>query len=110
MKNISKILNLLLAIALVIISVKYVSATKDSNENLSEELQEVSKNENSESNSMSAIDAIMTRSSVRTYTSKPIESDLVVTMLKAAMAAPTAVNKQPWCFVVVVGGTTTHFA
>lgn len=94
MKNISKTLNLLLAIALVLVTVKYVSATKLSSDTASEEKQEVSEG-------MSAIDAIMTRSSVRAYTAKPVESDKVETMLKAAMAAPTAVNKQPWQFVVV---------
>lgn len=94
MKNISKILNLLLAIALVVVSIKYISTTKDCSDNISDEKQAVSEG-------MSAIDAIMTRSSVRAYTPQLIESDKVETMLKAAMAAPTAVNKQPWQFVVV---------
>lgn len=45
---------------------------------------------------------IITRKSVRAYDpNKPIEKDVVEKLLKAAMAAPTAVNKQPWEFVVV---------
>ena len=37
----------------------------------------------------------------RTYTPQPIEKKKVDLLVKAAMAAPTAVNKQPWAFVVV---------
>ena len=47
------------------------------------------------------IDNIMTRSSVRAYTDQAVSDSLVETMLRAAMAAPTAVNKQPWRFVVI---------
>ncbi len=45
--------------------------------------------------------AIMSRSSVRTYTDQAVESSKIEAMLKAAMAAPTGSNKQPWEFVVV---------
>lgn len=48
-----------------------------------------------------AIENIMTRTSVRQYTGKEIPADTVDILLKAAMAAPTAVNAQPWHFVVV---------
>lgn len=51
--------------------------------------------------SEAVIEAIMTRSSVRSYTSQPVEEAKVETMLRAAMAAPTGANKQPWEFVVV---------
>ncbi len=47
------------------------------------------------------LEAIMTRSSVRSYTSQAVEEDKIETMLKAGMAAPTAGNKQPWEFVVI---------
>lgn len=46
---------------------------------------------------------IMTRTSVRQYTDRPISADTLETLLKAGMAAPTAVNKQPWAFVVTTG-------
>ncbi len=47
------------------------------------------------------IEAIMTRSSVRAYTSQVVEEEKIETMLRAGMAAPTAGNKQPWQFVVI---------
>lgn len=48
-----------------------------------------------------ALDAIMTRTSIRTYQNRPVGSDTVELLLRAAMAAPSAVNRQPWTFVVV---------
>lgn len=48
-----------------------------------------------------AITNIMTRTSIRKFTEQPVEAEKVEQMLRAAMAAPTAVNKQPWHFVVV---------
>ena len=47
------------------------------------------------------INNIMTRTSIRQYQDKAVEQEKVETMLKAGMAAPTAVNKQPWHFIVV---------
>ena len=47
------------------------------------------------------IENIMTRTSIRKYKQQPVEDAKIETMLRAAMAAPTAVNKQPWHFVVV---------
>ena len=44
---------------------------------------------------------IMTRYSVRQYTDQPVEKATVDSLLRAAMAAPTAMNKQPWRFVVI---------
>ena len=48
-----------------------------------------------------AIENIMTRMSVRSYTDRQVSTDTVEVLLRAAMAAPTAVNKQPWHFFVV---------
>ena len=48
-----------------------------------------------------AISNIMTRTSIRQYTNEPVTKDDIETMLRAGMAAPTAVNKQPWHFVAV---------
>lgn len=59
-------------------------------------------NKNSQSKmNTAAIENIMTRASVRSYTDQPVEEEKIETILRAAMAAPTAVNKQPWHFVVV---------
>lgn len=44
---------------------------------------------------------IMTRTSVRAYLDKPVEDEKVEKLLRAGMAAPSAVNIQPWHFVVV---------
>ena len=44
---------------------------------------------------------ILTRKSVRNFSDKEIEEEKIELLLKAAMAAPSAMNKQPWKFVVV---------
>ena len=49
----------------------------------------------------SALDVIMTRTSVRSFTGDPISKEQLETILKAGMAAPSAINIQPWRFVVV---------
>ena len=48
-----------------------------------------------------AINNIMTRTSIRQYTDEPVSKADIETMLRAGMAAPTAVNRQPWHFVVI---------
>ena len=48
-----------------------------------------------------AIDNIMTRTSIRSFTDRAVSADTIEMLLRAGMAAPTAVNKQPWHFVVV---------
>ena len=50
---------------------------------------------------MDAIEAIMTRRSIRKYTKEPVPESLVGELLQAAMAAPSARNEQPWHFVVM---------
>ena len=49
----------------------------------------------------SALDVIMTRTSIRSFTGDPVSKDQLETILKAGMAAPTAMNGQPGRFVVV---------
>ena len=46
-------------------------------------------------------DNIMSRVSVREFTGGKISADQIDTLLRAAMAAPSAINKQPWAFIVV---------
>ena len=48
-----------------------------------------------------AVDVIFSRKSVRHYTEQEIESDKLLTLVKAGMAAPTAMNRQPGAFIVV---------
>lgn len=47
------------------------------------------------------IQNILSRTSVRHFTGKPIEPLQLQTLLRAAMAAPTSMNFQPWHFIVV---------
>ena len=47
------------------------------------------------------INNIMTRVSVREFTGEKISEEQIDTLLRAAMAAPSAINKQPWAFIVV---------
>ncbi len=49
---------------------------------------------------MDAIEAILSRRSVRAYTAKPVTDADIETVLRAAMAAPSAGNQQSWRFVV----------
>lgn len=48
-----------------------------------------------------AIETLMTRTSIRSFTDRPVSADTIEMLLRAGMAAPTAVNKQPWHFVVI---------
>jgi nitroreductase len=49
---------------------------------------------------MNTLDAIISRRSIRQYTSQQVSDEQVATIIKAAMYAPSAVNKQPWHFIV----------
>lgn len=50
---------------------------------------------------MDAMTAILTRRSIRKYQDKPVPAELVEQILKAAAAAPSAGNEQPWHFIVI---------
>jgi len=50
---------------------------------------------------MDAIEAILSRRSVRKYKKKTVPKELIDELLNAAMNAPSACNEQPWHFVVV---------
>lgn len=47
------------------------------------------------------IENIMTRTSIRQFTDQPVAKDTLDLLVKAGMAAPTAMNKQPWAFIVI---------
>jgi nitroreductase len=49
---------------------------------------------------MEVMDAIISRRSIRKYTGKRVTDAQVELLLKAGMYAPSAVNKQPWHFIV----------
>jgi nitroreductase len=52
---------------------------------------------------MELIEAIQQRKSIRAFTSKPIPKDMIKEILNIACRAPSAMNTQPWEFVVVSG-------
>jgi nitroreductase len=49
----------------------------------------------------SVTEAIKTRRSVRSYQSKPVPREIVDAIIEAGNEAPSAMNSQPWRFVVV---------
>lgn len=49
----------------------------------------------------STIDTLKNRRSVRTYTQQPVASETIVEIVDCARMAPTAMNEQPWDFVVI---------
>ena len=50
---------------------------------------------------MDAMEAILTRRSIRRYTDEDVSAEQVETLLRAAMAAPSAIDNRDWAFVVV---------
>ncbi len=51
--------------------------------------------------SVKVLEAIYSRHASREYTQRKVEPDLIDTLLNAAVRAPSAMNKQPWAFVVI---------
>lgn len=93
LQNKSVVLNIVLAIVVVVLSVRLASdkVTVDKSADAQQSV-------NAE---QAVLDNIATRTSVRDYEARPVEKEKIEKMLRAAMAAPTAMNKQPWHFVVV---------
>jgi nitroreductase len=50
---------------------------------------------------MEALQAILSRRSIRHFEDKPVPAEVVQNLLKAAMCAPSACDMQPWHFVVL---------
>lgn len=50
---------------------------------------------------MEVYEAIRTRRSIRAYEDKPVEEEKLRRVLEAARLAPSAGNRQPWCFIIV---------
>jgi nitroreductase len=51
----------------------------------------------------SILDTIYRRRSIRVFERREVNKDILIDLLKAAMAAPSASNSRPWEFVVVTG-------
>jgi nitroreductase len=52
---------------------------------------------------MDLIEAIQNRRSIRAFTDKPVPKEIIMEILSAACRAPSAMNTQPWEFVVITG-------
>lgn len=50
---------------------------------------------------MNLLEIIKKRRSIRRFTSQGVEKEKIEALLEAAMYAPSAVNKQPWHFIVI---------
>ena len=50
---------------------------------------------------MDAMQAIYERRAVRSYTTRRVDPEMIRTLIDAAIQAPSAVNQQPWAFVVI---------
>ena len=60
-----------------------------------------SNQENTMNDANNTLEIIHQRKSVRNYTDQKVGKDLLEKLVKAGMAAPTAVNKQPWAFITI---------
>ena len=79
LQNKSVVLNVVLAIVVVVLGVRLVSGVEDTVESQTQE--------------QVVLNNIATRTSIRDYEARPVEKEKVEKMLRAAMAAPTAMNK-----------------
>jgi nitroreductase len=50
---------------------------------------------------MDAMETLLTRRSIRRYTSEAVPEDVIHAILEAAMSAPSANNEQAWQFIVI---------
>jgi nitroreductase len=50
-----------------------------------------------------AIEVMQNRRSIRTYSGQPVERKIIEEIVDCARLAPTAMNDQPWDFVVITG-------
>ncbi|MDD4616562.1 MAG: nitroreductase [Alphaproteobacteria bacterium] len=51
--------------------------------------------------SVTVLDAIYRRRSVRNYTDQPIDRETIRALIDAAIHAPTAMHEEPWSFVII---------
>ena len=78
----------MIAVALLVTSALTATA-QNNNRQLSNGMEEI------------VLDNILARTSIRSYQDRPVEQDKIEKLLRAGMAAPSAVDKRPWHFIVV---------
>lgn len=92
--KISPILNLILAVALVLLSLQIVFHSRNDNP-------APDASTGATAGHAGAYANIMNRTSIRQYTDRTVSDAAIDSLLRAGMAAPTAVNRQPWQFVTI---------
>ena len=50
---------------------------------------------------MDAMEAILSRRSIRKYTAEAVPDNIIQELLQAALSVPSASNQQPWQFVII---------
>lgn len=103
-------------LSIMVIASGLFSACSDSNDNKSASAGTPAETETAAaSNTLSDTDAtqsvinnIMTRTSIRKFTDKPVPQDTLDLLVKAGMAAPTAMDKRPWAYVVITDKETLN--
>ena len=55
---------------------------------------------------MDGLEAILTRRSIRKYDDKPVDNEILLKLVQAAVSAPSAGNQQPWQFIIIRNKTT----
>ena len=50
---------------------------------------------------MDALETILTRRSIRTYTEQKISDEIIDKLIEAAVSSPSAGNQQPWHFIII---------
>lgn len=56
----------------------------------------------------STLQTIFSRKSVRSYTGAAVPEEKLMMLVKAGMAAPTAVDRRPWDFIVITDKIVLH--
>ena len=94
--TISRLLNFILGGALIAALVLLVIVQKPD-----PEVPETAAISDAKQAEATVLENIATRASVRAFKRDAIPNDLIQKLLKAGMAAPTALNAQPWHFIVI---------
>ncbi len=79
----------LIAVAVLAVSALTATAQGNNNRQLSNGMEDI------------VLDNILARTSIRSYQDRPVEQVKIEKLLRAGMAAPSAVDKRPWHFIVV---------
>ncbi len=85
----SRMLNVVLIVVLLILGVNMFSKNDSADQSLPDHP------------ASSVSEVIHRRSSVRDYTTQKVSKEILEKLVRAGMAAPSAMNKQPWSFIIV---------